>query len=222
DALWHSSRFLRHLTLWLLAHRRDYSAVGAAVAQLQPALREFQQVIPGALAGLDRERFQQQRQRHIDRGFPARTAEGLAVLEPLQLAPELAALMAATGAGARAVAHAHFRLGERLGLDWLEATIERPTGGGDWQGAAAARLHAATTAAHLRLTGAALRGMRQRNPVRGQGAHAAAIGPALQRWRQVLSDVRALASADLAALTVALDALENLAAARPRSLAHLL
>ncbi|MGH8256365.1 MAG: NAD-glutamate dehydrogenase domain-containing protein, partial [Steroidobacteraceae bacterium] len=220
DALWHSSRFLRHLTLWLLVHRRTYPAVGSAVAQLQPALREFRQVIPGALAGLDRERFQQQRQRHIDRGFPARTAEDLAVLEPLQLAPELAALMAATGAGARAVAHAHFRLGERLGLDWLEATIEIPPG--DWQGAAAARLHAATTAAHLRLTGAALRGMRQRNPVRGQGAHAAAIGPALQRWRQVLSDVRALASADLAALTVALDALENLAAARPRSLAHLL
>ncbi len=173
-------------------------------------------MIPGALAGLDRERFQQQRQRHIERGFPARAAEGLALLEPLQLAPELAALMADSGASARAVAHAHFRLGEHLGLDWLEATIARLPAGGDWQGAANSRLLAATLAAHLRLTGAALRGTRAR------AARVAAAEPALQRWRQVLSDVRALANADLAALTVALEALENLQAARPRHLAHLL
>ncbi|HEX4025235.1 MAG TPA: NAD-glutamate dehydrogenase [Steroidobacteraceae bacterium] len=220
EALWQTSRFLRHVTLWLLSHRREFGAVGAAVARLQPALREFRQVMPGALAGLDRERHQQQRRHYLERGFPPHLAQDLALLEPLQLAPELCVLTATAGARARVVAHAHFKLGERLGLDWLEATIRQLPAGGNWQGAARARLHAAAVAAHLHLTGAVLRGERSAR-TRG-GTAAGAMEPALQRWQQLLSDLRAVASADLAALTVALEALENLAAARPQSLAHLL
>ena len=57
DALLETSRYLSHLTLWLLQQRREYDAVGAAVARLQPALRELAQVTPAVLEGLDRERY---------------------------------------------------------------------------------------------------------------------------------------------------------------------
>ena len=222
EALWQTSRFLQHVTLWLLAHRREFGAVGAAVARLQPALREFRQVLPGALQGLDREQYQQQRRQYIDRGFPSHLAEELAVLEPLQLAPELCRLTDAAGSSARTAAHVHFRLGERLGLDWLEAAIQRLPTSGHWQTAARSRLQAATMAAHLQLTGAILRGARARGTPTGIAAPAGAGEPALQRWQQILSDLRALAHADLAALTVALETLERLAAVRPQHLAHLL
>jgi len=217
DALWRSSRFLRHMTLWLLEHRRDYAVVGAAVTRLQPALREFVKVIPGALQGLDRARYQQRRQQHLDQGFPAGLAERLATLEPLRIAPDLCELMRTAGASARVIAHTHFGLGNRLGLDWLHAAIEQLPVGGDWHSAARAHLQSATLAAHLRLTGAVLGAARA-----ARGVHAAGGELALRRWQQVVNDLRALAGCDLAALTVAVQALENVAASRPQNFARLL
>jgi hypothetical protein len=46
--------------------------------------------------------------------------------------------------------------------------------------------------------------------------------PALERWQQILRDVRSLAAPDLAALTVAVEALEILATGRNKTLASLL
>ena len=221
-ALWQISRFLRHVTLWLLAHRHEFAAAGGAVTRLQPAFAQFRRVLPGALQGLDREQYQQQRRQHLERGFPAQLAEALALLEPLQLAPELFRLTDVAGASARVAAHVHFRLGERLGLDWLETTIQRLPANDHWQAAARSRLLASTIAAHLSLTAALLRGASARGTRAVVATGGGAGEPALQRWQQMLNDLRALAHADLPALTVALEALENLATVRPQQLAHLL
>jgi glutamate dehydrogenase len=217
DALLATSRYLSHYTLWLLLHRREYGEVGAAVARLQPVLREFAQVTPTALEGLDRERHLARCRRYAGQGFPTRLAEDLAALEPLRVAPDLVALMASSRTSARAVARVHFGLGARLGLDWLHDAIEQLPASGSWQRAAQQRLRAAALAAHLRISAAALA------PGRGRGPAAApASDPALERWQQVQRDLRALAAPDLAGLTVAVDTLDNLAAARPHELARLL
>jgi glutamate dehydrogenase len=217
DALLETSRYLTHYTLWLLQHRRDYGAVGAAVSRLQPALREFAQVTPAALEGLDRERYLARCRRYAGQGLPARLAESIAALEPLGVAPDMVTLMASSRASARAVARAHFGLGARLGLDWLHGAIEQLPAGGSWQRAAQQRLLDNALAAHLRISAAALRHeSKRRAPSAGAG------DPALERWQQLQRDLRALAAPDLAALTVAVEALENLAASRAHDLARLL
>ena len=219
DALLETSRYLSHFTLWLLLHRREYGTVGAAVTRLQPALREFAQVTPAALEGLDRERYQARCHAYAGQGLPARLAESLATLEPLRVAPDLAALMTPSRASPRAVARAHFGLGSRLGLDWLHGAIEQLPVSGSWQRAATLKLRDAALAAHLRITAAAL-GQHARRA--GNSPAALAGDPALERWQQVQRDLRALATPDLAALTVAVEALENLAAGRAHDLAGLL
>jgi glutamate dehydrogenase len=237
QALWRSSRFLRHATLWLLTRRREYAAVGAAVAHLQPALRELVQLLPGALAGLDRTRYLEQLEHLRAQRFPAHLAERLAVLEPLQVGFDLCELMSSAQASARLVAHTHFGIGARLGLDWLHAAIERLTGTDEWLRAARARLQESARLSHLRLTAAALRvapAPPAPAPAR-RGAHAAAaraggaaggrtVGheAALQRWRSLLNDLRALPTVDVPALIVALEALEALANSRSHGLAGLL
>jgi glutamate dehydrogenase len=217
DALLETSRYLTHYTLWLLQHRREYDAVGAAVSRLQPALSEFAQVTPAALEGLDRERYLARCRLYVGQGLPTRLAESLAALEPLRVAPDMVALMASSRARARAVARAHFGLGARLGLDWLHGAIEQLPAGGSWQRAAQQRLRDNALAAHLRISAAALRhDSRRPAPSAGSG------DPALERWQQLQRDLRALATPDLAALTVAVEALENLAAGRTQDLARLL
>ena len=209
-ALLESSGYLRHLTHWLLAHRREYREVGKAVARLQPLLRELAQVTPAALEGLDRSRYLERCASYTGVGLPARLAENLAALEPLQVALDLVQLMRSSGAGARAVARAHFGLGAQLGLDWMHAAIGQLPASGGWGRAARSRLQSVCLAAHLRLTAAALESAPKTRSI--------ALG-ALERWEQMLRDLRALTTPDLAALTVAVEALESLASTK--AAAHL-
>jgi len=205
-ALLETSGYLRHLTRWLLAHRRDYGAVGTSVARLQPLLHELAQVTPAALAGLDRTRYLKRCADYSAMGLPLRLSEALSALEPLRVAPDLVQLMRESGASARAVTRAHFGLGAQLGLDWLHAAIDQLPAIGNWGSAARARLQSVSLAAHLRLSTAAL----LPSPA-GRGASAQR---ALEHWEQVLRDLRALATPDLSALTVAVEALESLASTR--------
>jgi glutamate dehydrogenase len=217
QALLETSAYLRQLTRWMLSHRREYGEVGAAVAQLLPRLRELAQVTPAALEGLDRSRYRERCARYAAMGLPLKLAESIAALEPLRVAPDLVELMRGSGAGARAVARAHFGLSARLGLDWLHAKIDELPASGSWSGAARARLQSASLAAHCRLSAAALSPMQPRRGAPALAAAAGATANALERWQQVLRDVRASSSVDLAALSVAVEALEALAA-RPAPL----
>jgi glutamate dehydrogenase len=210
QALLETSDYLRHLTRWLLANRRDYGAVGSAVAQLLPRLRELSQVTPAALEGLDRSSYHLRCERYIAMGLPGRLAADLAVLAPLKVAPDLVQLMRESGASARAVARAHFALGARLGLDWVHATIDRLPATGTWSSAARAQLQRASLAAHRRLSASALMATPRRSALQPVDAGAANL---LARWQQVLRDVRALPSPDLAAMSVAVEALQSLASA---------
>ena len=171
---------------------------------------------PAALEGLDRERFLARCRRFVGQGLPSRLAASLAALEPLRVAPDLVALMRGSRARPRAVARAHFGLGARLGLDWLHGAIEQLPASGSWQRAAQQRLQTAALAAHLRISAAALAGTARRT--RPGSQH----DPALERWQQVQRDLRALAAPDLAALTVAVEALDGLAAGRTHDLVRLL
>ncbi|MFI4895061.1 MAG: NAD-glutamate dehydrogenase [Steroidobacterales bacterium] len=211
-ALLETSAYLRHLTRWLLLHRRDYGEVGAAVARLQPLLRELAQVTPAALEGLDRARYLERCTAYRQMGLPQRLAESLAALPPLRVAPDLVQLMHGSGASVRAVARAHFGLGARLSLDWLHAAIDQLPVSGSWAGAARARLQSASLAAHLRLSASAL--LPAASSRGGGRSHGGAARGALERWEQVLRDLRALATPDLAALTVAVQELEALASSK--------
>ena len=210
-----TSAYLRHLTRWLLAHRREYGEVGKSVARLQPLLRELAQVTPAALEGLDRSRYLERCAVYAGMGLPQRLAESLAALEPLQVGLDLVQLMCSSGAGARAVARVHFGLAAQLGLDWLHAAIAQLPASGSWGSAARSRLQGSCLAAHLRLTDGGLAAPpRSRSATRGNASRSSAARAALERWEAVLRDLRALATPDLAALTVAVETLEALAATR--------
>ena len=144
-------------------------------------------------------------------------AETLAALEPMRVAPDLVRLAASARARARSVARVHFRLSARLGLDWLHGAIEQLPASGDWQHQAQTRLQSAALAAHLQLSAGAL--AQARKPASAERQTRG--DPALERWQQILRDVRSLATPDLAALTVAVEALKTLAAGRGRTLAGL-
>jgi glutamate dehydrogenase len=179
QALLESADYLRDLTRWALGHQEQFSDLGAAVARLEPGLRELSEIAPAALEGLERTRFLERRAQYAAAGLPMRLAQRLASLAPLRIGPELVLLMQRSGASARTVARTHFELGARLGLDWLHGALERLPAADVWQSTVRERLRAAALAAHLRLSSAAL----QSGPsVLAAAEHAGTEAP-LARWR---------------------------------------
>ncbi len=62
--MYQTSRLLRHVTHWLLAHRRRELHVDEAVAEFRRGVRELEADIGHVLAGVDRERFEKVRKEH--------------------------------------------------------------------------------------------------------------------------------------------------------------
>ncbi|HTP40494.1 MAG TPA: NAD-glutamate dehydrogenase [Steroidobacteraceae bacterium] len=202
-ALLATSDFLAALALRLLAGERALLAtVGPAVAGLTPAWRALAAALPAALAGLELDNYVATRERWFKAGFPAQLAGELARLPALRRAPELAEIMRRTRAGAPTVAHAWFHLGAAIGLDWLHAALEALPGQDNWSALARDRLGMRALDAHAKLVEHALQAA-----ARGAGREPAT----LQRWRQLQNELGSVAHPDLAALTVAVQALEDLA-----------
>jgi glutamate dehydrogenase len=198
EALLASAVYLRELTRWALGQRGLLVDLGAAVAGLEPALRELSEIAPAVLEGLERTHYLERRAHYVAEGVPEQLSQRLACLGPMRVGPELVLLMQRSGARARAVARTHFGLSARLGIDWLHAALERLPASNAWEAEVRERLRAAALAAHLRLSAAALA------PGRDGG------DPPPVRWERLLRELRALRMPDLAALSVAVEALKSL------------
>src|SRR5262249_41856425 len=66
-----TGRLLRHVTYWLLAHRKRELQVDAAVAEFRKGVRQLEAEIDRVLSGSDRDRFEKIRKEHIEAGVTA-------------------------------------------------------------------------------------------------------------------------------------------------------
>jgi glutamate dehydrogenase len=199
-----TSRWLTALTHSLLLRRHRYRDASATVRKLTPLFARLLEVLPEALNGLEREQFAQLRQQYLAAGIPAALAEKVACLAPLRMALDLAELARYSASRCRRVATLHFQTAAHLGIDWLYQAIEQLPSGDAWQQAARARLLGSVLRDHRRLTTLSLRRTRK-----------SLTSPARQHWDSTLRDLRRLATPDLAALSVAVEALAALAALAP-------
>jgi glutamate dehydrogenase len=201
-AMMATSHWLGALTSALLLRRSHYQDAGAAVRRLTPLFAQLQHCVPQVLTGLERERFRRDYQMHVAAGLPASLAERVACLTPLRMAVELAEIARFSSTRCRRAAAAHFETATQLGIDWLYQAIDQLPATDAWQQAARARLAAAVLRAHRQLTTLALRGGNRTSR---------APTAAAQQWDATLRDLRRLATPDLAALSVATEALAALA-----------
>src|ERR1700759_2787849 len=75
-----TGRLVRHVTYWLLSHRKKGLQVDAAVAEFRKGVRQLETEIGSILNGADRERFERVRKEHVDAGVPAGLAAHIASL----------------------------------------------------------------------------------------------------------------------------------------------
>ena len=211
EMMYETSRLLRHMTYWLLRHRRELK-IDVAVAELGGGVRELTEIIGRALTGVWRERFEAVRRRYVEAGIAAPLAERIGSLDALNAALDIVELAAVRRASITATAATYFDVGARIGLDWLRDQVEHLAVEGSWQAVARTELRDGALRAHRRIAERVLaRGGRGIASARVTEWIAAA-GKDLEYWQRMLADMRSTGAADFATLSVGVESVRKLAA----------
>jgi glutamate dehydrogenase len=205
-----TGRLLRHVTYWLLAHRKRELQVDAAVAEFRKGVRQLESEIVNILSGAERERFEKVRQEHVEAGVPANLATRIASLGANNAALDIVEIATRHEVGVAEAARVYFEIGTRVGLDWLRDQIEQLSVEGPWQAIARTGLRDAAMRIHRRLAERALS--------REQGAAHARVsawveagGDDLAHWQRTLTEMRASGAVDFASLSVGVESVRKLA-----------
>lgn len=205
-----TSRLLRHVTYWLLAHRKRRLQVDAAVAEFRKGVRQLEAEVGNILSGSDRERYEKVRAEHADAGVPSDLAARIASLSAHNAAMDIVELATANRVGVAEVARMYFEIGARVGLDWVRDQIEQLSVDGPWQAIARTGLRDAAMRIHRRLAERVL------SRTDSGAAHARvaqwlqAGGDELAHWQRTLADMRSTGATDFASLSVGVEAVRKL------------
>jgi len=211
EMMYQTSRLLRHVTYWLLAHHRAELHVDKAVAQFRRGVEELQSAIGKVLAGPDLERFEKMRRQHIEAGVPAELAARVASLEAHNAALDIVELATQHKTRVAEVARIYFEVGTRIGLDWLRAQVERLNVDGPWQAVARSGLRDSALRIHRRVTERVL-AQRERGAADARvTAWVASAADSLAHWQRTLNDMRSAGAGDFATLSVGVEAVRKLA-----------
>jgi glutamate dehydrogenase len=210
EAVFQTSRLLRHTTYWLLAKRAGLQ-VAAAVREFRDDVRRLQTVIHEVLSGAELLRFEESRKRFAEGGLPAPLALHIASLEALNAALDIAEIASMHRVSVTETARVYFEVGTRIGFDWLRARIEKLKVEGPWQAIARSGLRDAALRVQRRLTERVLSRKMRGDAEARVSAWVEAAGKDLAHWQRTLADMRAAGAGDFATLTVGVESVRKLA-----------
>ena len=219
--MYQTSRLLRHVTHWLLAHRRRELHIDKAVAEFRRGVRELEAEIAHVLVGVDRERFEKVKKEHVDAGAPAELASRIASLDPHNASLDIVELANKFNGRVIDVARVYFEVGARTGLDWLRQQIEQLAVEGPWQAVARTGLRDNALRIHRKLAELVL-SRKDQGQGQGKSKHKGtaqervtvwveSLGEVLAHWQRTLAEMRTAGAADFATLTVGIETVRKLA-----------
>ena len=211
-----TSRLLRHMTYWLLAHRKRELQVDAAVAEFGNGVRELEAQIGQVLTGSWGERFEENRKQYVNDGLPHELATRVASLEAHNATLDIVELSLAHRVSVIEAARVYFEVGTRIGIDWLRDQIERLSVDGPWQAIARAGLRDGALRIHRRLAERVLSRKDRGTAQARVNAWVESVGEDLAHWQRTLTEMRgsgnpAAGTSDFATLTVGVESVRKLA-----------
>jgi glutamate dehydrogenase len=206
-----TSRLLRHVTYWLLAHRKRQLQVDAAVAEFRKGVRQLEAEIANVLSGSDRERFEKVRKEHVDAGIPADLSARIAGLAAHNAALDIVELATTHEVAVIESARVYFEIGGRIGLDWVRDQIEQLSVEGPWQAIARTGLRDAAMRIHRRLAERVLSRTEKGAAQARVSQWLTAGGDDLAHWQRTLAEMRSSGATDFASLSVGVESVRKLA-----------
>ncbi len=204
---------LRNLTRWLLNHTEPNLDIAVAVQRYHAGMRAVRACLPDAITPRERARFDADKQKWIDAGFPQTLSSDLAVLPTPGSGLDIVAVAVEHNLKIDRAAEVYFALGEALHLSWLMGKIEQLPVESRWHAHARGALRDELYSRHRALTAQVIE---QGGDGRGAELVAAWLNrddPALKFTLGMFADMRTQVVADYPIVSVAVRRLAQLAQA---------
>ena len=214
DALHHESRRLLDRSIrWFLQTRGGAIDVSAEVARFAPAVTELAPLVPGALVGIERARWEASTAAFVAGGAPVALAEQASAMLDVFALLDIVQVADAIGQSPSEIMPLYFALSERYDVDRLLSRITALPRGDRWTALARQALRTDLYAALAGVTaGVATATGPGDPPERRIASWEEQHREGLARAQATLDQIAALETGDLATLSVALRVLRNLVA----------
>ncbi len=206
-----SMRLLRRLTYWVLRTLGTNLDIERAVSRLRPGIRELMSGLPDLLEGLESELYEKGLERFSAAGVPASVSRRVASLGAFHSSVDIVEVALARRATVAQAARVYFGLGAAIGLDWIRGEIERLPVEGHWQALARGTMREEAYLLQRRLADQILSRGRTGDVAKRVAAWLKTGDAAHENVRHTVLEMRAKGSADFPTLSVALQAVRQLA-----------
>jgi glutamate dehydrogenase len=207
-----AGRLIVRASLWMLRNRRQAQPLALSIDHFAPGVAEVEAKLEKLLPPVEAAALAQEADKYVAAGVPRELARRIAGLDALYAALDIVEAASVAGRSIASVAATYFALGGRLSFAWLGKQIMALPADNHWQTLAKAALRDDLASQQRALTAAVL----QLSPKLDDadeliGVWEARNRGAIERIRQVITDLQAAGSIDLSMLSVALRELRNLA-----------
>jgi glutamate dehydrogenase len=206
-----AGRLASRAAFWFLRSPRLHADIAAAIGSLAPAVAAVAAQVPSLVEGAAREDVDARSAALRSAGVPDAIAQRVAALDAMGGALDVAEVAEALGRDVGEVAEIYYRLGHRLGLDWLARRVAALGERGHWQALARSALRDDVAGLQRALARDVLLTPAAGTPQARIEAWEAATRAARGRAAKVIDELRLAPEADLAMLSVALRELRHLA-----------
>lgn len=125
-------RLMRRITRWFLRSQRMGLNISKAVKHYGPGVREFKKALPKVL-GENRSHYDDHLNEYIELGIPKELAEELTITRALFSALDVIEVSGLTGISVAKTAEIYFDIGEFLNLTWIRTQIISHTTENHWE-----------------------------------------------------------------------------------------
>ncbi len=206
-----SMRLLRRLTYWVLRNLGTNLDIERAVSRLRPGIRDLMADLPDLIQGIEVDHYEKSLARFSVDGVPASVARRVASLGAFHSSVDIVEVALARRAPVAQAARVYFGLGAAIGLDWIRGEIERLPVEGHWQALARGTLREEASLLQRRLADQVLMRRRAGDVTKRIDAWLATRGTAHENVSRTVREMRTMGSADFPTLSVALQAVRQLA-----------
>jgi len=199
-------------TQWFLRNRAHPLDIAATIGDFTPGIEVLKRRLDDVISESRAKRLERAVERYVELGVPVEVATQAASTEVLVSALDIVQSAEHRDLAVEDVGRVYFRLGERLGIDWLREKAADFDAATPWQRQAVMAIVDDLYGQQRRLTAEVL------ETGGGQAVDGAlerwieANGAAVERTEQLLADLRKVDGLDLAMLTVAAQQIRGLAA----------
>ena len=209
-AIEQTTRLLRHMSYWLLTHKRGDLDIERAVRRYAAGTSRLISELGAVLGAGERARYDAARATLIGDRVPEDLAARIAALDALHGALDLVDVSVESRIPIDFAARAYFDVGERIGIAWVKEQIESLAADGRWHAVARSTLRDNLYALQSKITTAAL-ACAGAAPATRVDAWMSGHRVEIDYLKGLIVDLRTSAAADFATLSVALQSVRRLA-----------